>query len=129
MINNVMLADNKIIKRSTIKLNETTQKQVKPTLIEKSLEEIYRMRNEFLYQNKPKSKSSLKYRVHKIMNKLKQLSITPIEFCKGKIFPTEAYEYQYSREFILAAKNGDMIMVQKILAKIKYIVYSFDYTS
>ncbi len=70
-------------------------------------------------------KQTLKYRVIKLINKLKQLGILPGEIAANNLYSQKPIQRETTKEFMHAVKCNDLIC-EYIMAD-KHIVYEFDY--
>ena len=83
----------------------------------------------------PKAERAVKYfvqarnRVDKLWSsilQMRKMKLTPQEIATGKVLCRTHYEHEFSREFFVAIKMGDIRMVQEYLDLNRYLVYDFD---
>ena len=75
------------------------------------------------------AKPHLRERVIKIITKLKQLNLQPEDICSKEVISHMPYQKGFSKELIMAAKEGDANIVMKYLKVNKYLVYDFDFSN
>ena len=73
-------------------------------------------------------KKSLRQKVLAVINKMNQLGLSPDDLLSNKIISTKPFEKKFAKEFISAAKDGDVELVKQYLAQDKYLTFDFDYT-
>jgi Ankyrin repeats (3 copies) len=73
-------------------------------------------------------KKTLRQKVLAVINKMNQLGLCPDDLLSSKIISTKPFEKKYAKEFILAAKEGDVELVKQYLLQDKYLTFDFDYT-
>ena len=61
------------------------------------------------------------------LDKLKRLKLTPNQFINEKVFSSIPFEKPYSREFIKAAKEGNIAIITTLLKTNRYLVHDFDH--